>query len=182
MNVQSLRIPELKLIEPDVFGDQRGYFMEVWQARRFAEAGLDMDFVQDNRSRSVRGILRGLHYQIRQPQGKLVSVVRGEVFDVAVDMRHSSPSFGRWVGVSLSDVNKYMLWIPPGFAHGFYVVSDVADLEYKCTDYYAPEHERTVLWNDADLDIDWPLISGEAPQVSHKDAAGIALQQAERYE
>src|SRR5699024_9770081 len=139
-------------------GDQRGYFMEVWQSHRFAQAGLDLNFVQDNRSRSVRGILRGLHYQIRQPQGKLVSVARGQVYDVAVDMRRNSPSFGCWVGVSLSDSNNFMLWVPPGFAHGFYVISEVADFEYKCTDFYAPEHERTVLWNDLDLDIDWPLV------------------------
>lgn len=182
MDVQSLRIPEVKLIEPDVFGDQRGFFMEVWQARRFAEAGLDESFVQDNRSRSTGGTLRGLHYQIRQPQGKLVSVVRGEVYDVAVDLRRSSPTFGDWVGISLSDANQFMLWIPPGFAHGFYVVSDVADFEYKCTDYYAPEHERTVIWNDPDLNIDWPLVAGEPPEVSSKDAAGAPLLEAECYE
>lgn len=182
MDIGSLRIPEVKLIEPDVFGDQRGYFMEAWQAHRFAAAGLDMDFVQDNRSRSTCGVLRGLHYQIRQPQGKLVSVVRGEVYDVAVDMRRNSPTFGRWVGVSLSDANKFMLWIPPGFAHGFYVTSQVADFEYKCTDFYAPEHQRTVLWNDPDLAIDWPLVDGEPPRVSRKDAAGAPLQTAECYQ
>lgn len=182
MKVRSLRIPEVKLIEPDVFGDERGHFMEAWQQRRFTQAGLAMDFVQDNRSRSTGGVLRGLHYQIRQPQGKLVSVVRGEVFDVAVDMRRNAPMFGQWVGVSLSDANHFMLWVPPGFAHGFYVTSDVADLAYKCTDFYAPEHERTLLWNDRELNIDWPLVAGEPPRVSAKDAAGAPLRAAECYQ
>lgn len=182
MRIQRMRIPEVMVVEPDVFEDDRGYFMEAWQAQRFAEAGLDAEFVQDNRSRSVRGILRGLHYQIQRPQGKLVSVTRGEVYDVAVDMRRSSPTFGRWVGMSLSDVNKLMLWVPPGFAHGFYVVSEVVDFEYKCTDYYAPAYERTVAWNDPDLNIDWPLLAGETPLLSRKDAAGEAFRDAECYE
>lgn len=177
-----MRIPAVKVVEPQVFGDDRGFFMETWQARRFADCGLDTDFVQDNRSRSRGGILRGLHYQIRYPQGKLVSVVRGEVYDVAVDMRRSSPTFGQWVGMTLSDANKLMLWVPPGFAHGFYVVSDSADFEYKCTDFYAPEDERTVAWNDPELNIDWPLAAGQAPLVSDKDAAGIAFRDAEHYD
>lgn len=182
MEVRSLRIPAVKVVEPQVFGDDRGFFMETWQARRFADCGLDAEFVQDNRSRSRGGILRGLHYQIQQPQGKLVSVVRGEVYDVAVDMRRSAPTFGQWVGLTLSDQNKLMLWVPPGFAHGFYVVSDSADFEYKCSDYYAPEHERTVLWNDPELDIDWPLLAGQSPLVSDKDAGGAAFCDAEYYD
>lgn len=176
-----MRIPEVKLIEPDVFGDERGYFMETWQARKFTDAGLDVTFVQDNRSRSRGGILRGLHYQVQQPQGKLVSIVHGEVYDVAVDMRVSSPTFGAWVGMTLSDANKFMLWVPPGFAHGFYVISDYADFTYKCSDYYAPEHERTVAWDDPQLNIDWPLLAGETPLVSDKDAAGVAFSEAEYY-
>lgn len=182
MRIRRMRIPEVLVVEPDVFEDERGFFMETWQERRFREAGLDAGFVQDNRSRSVRGILRGLHYQIRQPQGKLLSVVRGEVYDVAVDMRRSSPTFGHWVGMSLSDANKLMLWVPPGFAHGFYVVSDTVDFEYKCTDFYAPEQERTVAWDDPDLNIDWPLLAGESPILSRKDAAGVAFRDAEYYE
>ena len=181
MQVQALRIPEVKVVEPQVFGDERGFFMETWQGRNFADAGMDINFVQDNRSRSSRGTLRGLHYQIEQPQGKLVSVVRGEVYDVAVDMRRSSPNFGKWVGLTLSEVNKLMLWVPPGFAHGFFVTSETADFEYKCSDYYAPEHERTVAWNDPDLNIDWPLREGEVPKVSDKDAEGSLLRNAECY-
>jgi len=181
MQVQALRIPEVKVVEPQVFGDERGFFMETWQGRNFADAGMDIDFVQDNRSRSSRGTLRGLHYQIEQPQGKLVSVVRGEVYDVAVDMRRSSPNFGNWVGLTLSEVNKLMLWVPPGFAHGFFVTSETADFEYKCSNYYAPEHERTVAWNDPDLNIDWPLLEGEVPQVSDKDAAGKLFRNADYY-
>lgn len=181
MQVTPTRIPDVKIVEPNVFGDDRGHFMEVWQRRRYVEAGIDLEFVQDNRSRSSQGILRGLHYQIEQPQGKLVSVVRGEVYDVAVDLRRSSPTFGQWVGLSLSDANHLMLWIPPGFAHGFYVVSETADFEYKCTDFYAPEYERTVLWNDQDLNIDWPLVAGESPIVSGKDAAGDPFRDAECY-
>ncbi|MDN5862624.1 MAG: dTDP-4-dehydrorhamnose 3,5-epimerase [Salinisphaera sp.] len=171
-------IPDVCVVEPQVFGDARGHFMEVWQAQRFARAGLDIDFVQDNRSRSAGGILRGLHYQLERPQGKLVGVVAGEVFDVAVDMRRSSPTFGRWVGVTLSEHNHFMLWVPPGFAHGFYVTSDSADFFYKCSDYYAPEDEHTVVWNDPDLGIDWPLIAGEHPRISDKDADGAAFQNA----
>lgn len=182
MEVRPLHIPDVKVIEPDVFGDDRGFFMETWQERRFGDAGLDVDFVQDNRSRSRGGILRGLHYQIQSPQGKLVSVVRGEVYDVAVDMRASSPTFGQWVGITLSDANKLLLWVPPGFAHGFYVISESADFEYKCSDFYAPEHERTVAWDDPDLNIDWPLVAGESPLISEKDAAGKPFSEAEYFE
>lgn len=176
------KIPEVIIIEPQVFGDERGFFMETWRAERFAEAGITQPFVQDNHSRSRQGILRGLHYQIQQPQGKLVRVVRGEVFDVAVDLRRSSPSFGQWVGVILSEENKKQLWIPPGFAHGFYVVSESADFVYKCTDYYAPEYERSLRWDDPDLAIDWPLVDGRAPQLSDKDAQGLAFSEAEVFE
>lgn len=171
-------IPDVVLIEPQVFADERGFFMETWQRRKFAEAGIDVDFVQDNHSRSVKGTLRGLHYQLPpHAQGKLVRVTVGEVFDVAVDIRRGSPTFGRWVGEYLSAENKRMLWIPPGFAHGFYVTSDVAEFQYKCTDYYAPECERCIRWDDPQLAIAWPL-AGE-PLVSAKDAAGVRLADAE---
>lgn len=182
MQLHETRLPDVHVVEPQVFGDERGYFMEVWQARKFAGCGLDVEFVQDNRSRSAGGILRGLHYQLQQPQGKLVSVIHGEVYDVAVDMRRASPTYGQWVGVTLSGANRLMLWVPPGFAHGFYVTSASADFYYKCTDYYAPEDEHTVAWNDADLDIDWPLPAGQAPVVSAKDAEGAAFKDAEAYE
>jgi dTDP-4-dehydrorhamnose 3,5-epimerase len=176
------RIPEVVLIEPRVFGDARGFFMESWERRKFREGGIDVDFVQDNHSRSAQGVLRGLHYQIRRPQGKLVRVVQGEVFDVAVDLRRSSPTFGQWVGAALSAENKHMLWIPPGFAHGFYVMSpEGADFLYKCTDYYAPELERSVIWNDPDIGIEWPLAGGRAPRLAAKDAAGVPLREAEYF-
>jgi dTDP-4-dehydrorhamnose 3,5-epimerase len=168
------------IIEPKVFGDARGFFMESWNRRAFAACGLDVDFVQDNHSRSQQGVLRGLHYQIKQPQGKLVRVVSGAVFDVAVDLRKSSPSFGRWTGAVLSAENQRMFWIPPGCAHGFLTLSDSADFLYKATDYYAPEHERTLLWNDPALAIDWPL-AGVSPMLAAKDAAGTAFKQAETY-
>jgi dTDP-4-dehydrorhamnose 3,5-epimerase len=177
MEVISTRIPDVKLIKPKVFVDERGFFMEAWQRRKFAEAGIDYDFVQDNHSRSVQGTLRGLHYQIRQPQGKLVRVTHGAAFDVAVDIRKSSPTFGRWVGEYLTAENKRMLWVPPGFAHGFYVTSDVAEFQYKCTDYYAPECERSIRWNDPDLGIAWPL--AHEPLVSAKDQQALPLAQAE---
>jgi len=155
-------IPDVLVIEPKVFGDDRGFFFESFNLRLFREkTGLNPTFVQDNHSRSSRNVLRGLHYQIRQPQGKLVRVVAGEVFDVAVDVRRSSPTFGKWAGTLISAENKRQLWIPPGFAHGFLVLSDSADFLYKTTDYYAPEHERSILWNDPDIGIDWPLL---APQ------------------
>lgn len=180
MEFKPTRLPEVILIEPKVFGDARGYFMETWQQRRFGEAGIHADFVQDNQSRSDKGILRGLHYQIKQPQGKLVRVLQGEVFDVAVDLRRSSPTLGEWVAQRLSSENKNMLWVPPGFAHGFYVLSDFAEFFYKCTDFWAPEHERCILWNDPDLNIDWPL-EGELPILSDKDATGSLFKNAEIY-
>ena len=179
MNVTPTAIPDVLLIEPTVFGDDRGFFMETWQRRRFAEIGIDHDFVQDNYSRSAYGTLRGLHYQIQQPQGKLVWVTSGEVFDVAVDIRKHSPTFGEWVGETLSAGNKHILWIPPGFAHGFCVTSDEADFQYKCTDYYAPSHERAIRWDDPALGIDWPL-TGE-PIVSDKDQRADAFHKAEHF-
>jgi dTDP-4-dehydrorhamnose 3,5-epimerase len=167
------------ILEPKVFGDARGFFFESFNAHRFEQVtGVRADFVQDNHSRSARGVLRGLHYQIRQPQSKLVRVVSGEVFDVAVDLRRSSPTFGRWYGHRLSAENKLQLWIPAGFGHGFVVLSDFADFLYKTTDFWAPEHERCIAWNDPELAIDWPL-DGITPQVSAKDAQGLAFRDAE---
>lgn len=177
MIVTATALPDVLLVEPKVFGDARGFFLESWNAKAFAEAGIPAAFVQDNHSRSPRGVLRGLHYQIRQPQGKLVRVVAGEVFDVAVDLRRASPTFGRWAGERLSADNKRMLWIPPGFAHGFLVLSESADFIYKTTDYYAPEHERVLAWNDADLGIKWPLAG--TPTLAARDAAGARLRDAE---
>lgn len=174
-------IPEVIVVEPQVFGDERGFFMETYHRARFTAAGIDVDFVQDNHSRSLKGTLRGLHYQIQQAQGKLVRVVQGAVFDVAVDMRRSSPTFGQWVGEILSAENKRQMWVPPGFAHGFYVLSDSADFVYKCTALYAPEHERCVRWDDADLAIEWPLSGAAPPLVSAKDAAGAPFRTAECY-
>ena len=182
MNVVPTELPEVLLIEPRVFGDQRGFFMETWSRRAFDEAGIDTgSFVQDNHSRSAKGVLRGLHYQIQQPQGKLVRCTRGAIYDVAVDMRRSSPNFGRWMGRTLSEENKHLLWIPPGFAHGFCVLSDIADFVYKCTDFYAPAHERTLLWSDPAVGIDWPLEAGRPPTVSDKDGAGSLLANADTY-
>ena len=180
MHVETTAIPGLLVIQPKVFRDPRGYFLETFQQQRYRDAGIAAEFVQDNLSRSSQGILRGLHYQIQHPQGKLVQVLRGKVFDVAVDMRRSSPSFGRWAGVRLSAASRAILWIPPGFAHGFYVLSDGAEFLYKATDYYAPEHERTLLWNDPALGIAWPL-SGP-PVLNAKDAAGRPLARAEVYD
>ncbi|HEX4886077.1 MAG TPA: dTDP-4-dehydrorhamnose 3,5-epimerase [Casimicrobiaceae bacterium] len=173
-------IPDVLVVEPTVFGDARGFFMESWNRRAFAQAGLDAQFVQDNHSLSRRGVLRGLHYQIREPQGKLVRVTSGEVFDVAVDLRRSSPTFGRSVGMRLSAQNRLMMWIPPGFAHGFLVLSEAADFLYKTTAYYHPEHDRSLRWDDPALGIDWPL-DGIEPIVSAKDAAAPLLAQAEVY-
>jgi len=170
------------LIEPDVFGDQRGFFMETFQKKVFSEAGISADFVQDNHSGSRQGTLRGLHYQVRQSQGKLVRFVVGEAFDVAVDLRRNSPTFGKWEGVILSAENKRQLWIPEGFAHGFYVLSEWAELVYKASDYYAPQWERTLLWNDPLVGIHWPLIEGIELLISPKDAQGTPLQDAEVYE
>jgi dTDP-4-dehydrorhamnose 3,5-epimerase len=177
MKVTPTRLSEVLLIEPRVFGDARGFFFESWNEREFERAGIRARFVQDNHSRSEKGVLRGLHYQIRQPQGKLVRVTEGEIFDVAVDIRRSSSTFGKWEGARLSARSKSMLWIPVGFAHGFCVLSDFAEVLYKATDFYAPEHERCILWNDSELRIDWPL-SG-VPVLSPKDAAGVRLRDAE---
>ncbi|HSD55459.1 MAG TPA: dTDP-4-dehydrorhamnose 3,5-epimerase [Burkholderiales bacterium] len=177
MIVTPTEIPDVLLLEPKVFGDSRGFFFESWNARAFAEAGIPATFVQDNHSRSPRGVLRGLHYQIVQPQGKLVRVVAGEVFDIAVDLRRASPTFGRWVGERLSGENRRMLWIPPGFGHGFLALSESADFLYKTTDYYAPEHERVIAWNDPDLAIAWPLEG--APTLSARDVAGARFRDAE---
>jgi len=178
MKVTPTDIPDVLVVEPRVFGDARGFFFESWNRRTFAAAGLDVDFVQDNHSRSSRGVLRGLHYQIHHAQGKLVRVIAGEVYDVAVDLRRASPTFGRHVAVTLSADNARMLWVPAGFAHGFCVTSDSADFLYKTTDYWHAEHERTLLWNDPALGIDWPV--GE-PVIAAKDAAGTPLVRAETY-
>ena len=182
MKATRLAIPEVMLLEPKVFGDARGFFLESFNQRAFQQAtGLDVQFVQDNHSRSARGVLRGLHYQLKQPQGKLVRVVRGAVFDVAVDVRRSSPHFGRWVGAELSEQNQHQLWVPAGFAHGFVVLSDSADFLYKTTEYYAPEHERCIAWNDPAIGVEWPLATGgiAAPVLSAKDAAATGLREAE---
>jgi dTDP-4-dehydrorhamnose 3,5-epimerase len=179
MRVEPTAIPDVRLVEPRVFGDARGFFFESWNRRAFAEAGIDAEFVQDNHSRSHRGVLRGLHYQIVHAQGKLVRVTAGEVLDIAVDLRRSSPTFGRHVALALSAENRRMLYIPPGFAHGFLVVSDVAEFLYKTTDYWYPEHERTLLWNDPALGIAWP--AGIVPALAPKDVAGVPLAAAECY-
>ena len=180
MNVTPTRIHDVLLIEPKVFGDERGFFFESYNKRVFEEAtGISTDFVQDNHSRSSKGVLRGLHYQIKQPQGKLVRVVSGEVYDVALDLRKSSATFGQWVGVLLSAENKKQLWIPEGFAHGFVVLSEAAEFLYKTTDYYAPEYERCIRWNDSELSIDWKLQS--EPLVSKKDAEAVVFKNAEYF-
>ena len=178
MKVSATELDGVKLIEPRVFGDDRGFFMESWNARAFAEAGIDAAFVQDNHSRSRKGVLRGLHYQLEHAQGKLVRCAAGEVFDVVVDLRRSSTTFGRAFGVALSSDNRRMLWVPPGFAHGFLVMSEFADFLYKTTDFWYPEHERTLLWNDPALGIHWPVA---APQLAAKDAAGTPLAAADTY-
>jgi dTDP-4-dehydrorhamnose 3,5-epimerase len=175
-------IPDVILVEPQEFCDARGFFMETYEMRQFALGGISTVFVQDNHSGSRQGVLRGLHYQIRQAQGKLVRSVVGEVFDVAVDRRHNSPTLGQWVGMHLSAANKRQLWIPPGFAHGFYVLSEWAEVLYKTTDYYAPEWDRTLLWNDPSVGIAWPLINGQLPTLSEKDARGIALSEADLFD
>ena len=180
MQIKPTALSDVLLIEPKVFGDERGFFFESWNRRAFAAAGIDAEFVQDNHSRSGRGVLRGLHYQIEHAQGKLVRVTEGEVFDVAVDLRRSSAQFGRSVGVVLSATNRRMLWIPPGFAHGFVVLSESAEFLYKATDYWHPQHERTLLWSDPALHIDWPLAG--APTLAAKDAAGMLLADAEVYD
>jgi dTDP-4-dehydrorhamnose 3,5-epimerase len=179
MQFTSTTLPGVILIEPKVFEDERGFFFESYHKRIFEEQKISLDFVQDNHSRSRLGSLRGLHYQIRQPQGKLVRVILGEIYDVAVDLRKSSPTFGGWMGLYLSAQNKKQLYIPPGFAHGFYVNSEWAEVVYKATDYYAPQWERTLLWNDADINISWPLLEGKQLLLSPKDALGLPLYQAE---
>lgn len=181
MKVTSLAIPEVLLLEPQVYGDERGFFYESYNRERFEAAiGRQVDFVQDNHSRSARNVLRGLHYQIRQPQAKLVRVVSGEIFDVAVDIRRASPTFGKWVGERLSADNRLQMWIPEGFAHGFLVLSDAAEVLYKSSDYYAPQHERCIAWNDSELAIDWPLPT--LPTLSARDGQGLPLHTAELFD
>jgi dTDP-4-dehydrorhamnose 3,5-epimerase len=180
MNVIPTAIPDVLILEPKVFGDSRGFFFESFNAQVFREAtGVTAHFVQDNHSRSARGVLRGLHYQIKQPQGKLVRCTQGEVFDVAVDIRRDSPTFGQWVGEILSEENKRQLWVPPGLAHGFLVLSESADFLYKTTEYYAPQHERAILWNDPDLAIEWP--HSQTPLLAAKDAAAALFREAEHF-
>lgn len=174
-------IPDLVIIEPKVFCDARGFFMETWSSSAFAANKINTDFVQDNHSASERGVLRGLHYQITKPQGKIVHVISGEVFDVAVDLRQTSSTFGKWFSVVLSAENKKMLWVPPGFAHGFYVLSQFAELIYKCTNLYAPELERSIIWNDKDLAIKWPLLNGDTPLLSQKDMVENTFKNADYY-
>lgn len=180
MDVIKTAIPDVLIFKPKVWGDERGYFYESFRQQWFDDLGMNISFVQDNQSSSQKNVLRGLHYQIQKPQGKLVRVIAGEVFDVAVDLRKTSPTFGQSVGVHLSDANKLMLWIPPGFAHGFSVVSEHAELYYKCTEYYAPEHDRSLLWNDSKLNIQWPL-KGAEPTLSAKDLAAKRIDDAEVY-
>ncbi|ARD43581.1 dTDP-4-dehydrorhamnose 3,5-epimerase [Colwellia sp. PAMC 21821] len=178
MNYIDTAIADVKIIEPNVFGDERGFFMETFRVDEFTRECAQKTFVQDNHSKSSQGILRGLHYQLKNTQGKLVRVTSGEVYDVAVDMRKSSPTYGQHVGVVLSGENKRQLWVPEGFAHGFYVMSESAEFVYKCTDYYAPEHEVSLLWNDPALNIQWPLVDGKAPLLAAKDEAGLLFKDA----
>lgn len=180
MKIKPTSIPDILVIEPDVHGDHRGFFMETWRKEWFTDLGDDLTFVQDNHSKSVKGTLRGLHYQVKQPQGKFIRVVQGEIFDVVVDLRLASDTFGQWEGVLLSSENKKSLWVPPGFAHGFYVISDTAEITYKCTDYYAAEYERSLLWNDPEIGINWPLLDDEVV-LSEKDAKGSPLAECETY-
>ncbi|MBZ6387066.1 MULTISPECIES: dTDP-4-dehydrorhamnose 3,5-epimerase [Pantoea] len=178
MKVINTDIADVKIIEPAVFGDERGFFMETWQQKKFEELVCPRQFVQDNHSKSAKGILRGMHYQTENTQGKLVRVIAGEVYDVAVDMRRSSPTFGKWVGVILSAENKRQLWVPEGFAHGFYVTSESAEFVYKCTNYYNPAAEHSLLWNDDSIGIEWPIANGEVPLLSAKDKEGKSFQSA----
>jgi dTDP-4-dehydrorhamnose 3,5-epimerase len=179
MEFHPTAIPDVVLIKPRVFGDERGFFLESWQEEKFSAAGIDARFVQDNHSRSARHTLRGLHYQVRKTQGKLVRVTSGAAYDVVVDVRRSSATFGRWIGVELSAANRQILWVPSGFAHGFLALAEGTEFVYKCTDYYAPEFERSLAWNDPDLAISWPLQPGETPILSPKDAAGVRFRDAE---
>lgn len=182
MNYLATAIPDVKIIEPKVFGDERGFFMETFRVDEFTKQCTERSFVQDNHSKSSHGILRGLHYQLKNTQGKLVRVTSGEVYDVAVDMRKSSPTYGHHVAVVLSGENKRQLWVPDGFAHGFYVMSDSAEFVYKCTDYYSPEHEVSLLWNDPALNIQWPLVDGKLPSLSAKDELGLLFKDAPSFE
>ena len=182
MKFTPAQLPEILIIEPEVFVDERGFFMEVFRTKEYAEAGIAGSFVQDNHSASKRGVLRGLHYQVIRPQGKLVRVIAGEIFDVAVDLRKSSPNFGKWAGVILSSTNKSQLWIPEGFAHGFYAMSEWAEVTYKATNYYVAEWERAVLWSDPSLGIKWPLVDGRTPIVSEKDTRGKLLTEADLFD
>ncbi|MFC2064117.1 dTDP-4-dehydrorhamnose 3,5-epimerase [Chloroflexota bacterium] len=181
MEIQQTAIPDVLLIKPQVYKDDRGFFIETYHSQKFLELGIP-GFVQDNHSRSNKRVLRGLHYQIKQPQGKLVRVVYGEVFDVVVDIRRSSKSFGKWVGQILSSENKLQLWVPPGFAHGYYVISESADFLYKTTDFYSPEWERTILWNDPDLSINWPIPGDELPIISSRDLNGMPMTNADLFD
>jgi dTDP-4-dehydrorhamnose 3,5-epimerase len=182
MEIRKTKIPAVFVIEPQVFEDERGFFIETYQVKKFAELGIKWAFVQDNHSGSRKGTLRGLHYQIRQPQGKLIRVISGEIFDVVVDLRKKSATFGKWEGEYLSEQNRLQLWVPQGFAHGFYVLSEWAEVVYKTTDYYAPEWERTLLWNDPAIGVSWPLRNGEKPLLSPKDAQGSCLTEADLFE
>ena len=182
MKLIPTRIPDVVVVEPQVFGDERGFFMETFRASVMDELTGGKPFVQDNHSKSTQGILRGLHYQMQNTQGKLVRAVAGGVFDVAVDMRRSSPTFGQWVGEILSAENKRQLWVPEGFAHGFYVLSESAEFVYKCTDYYAPEYDRSLLWNDPEIGIEWPLVNGQPPMLSAKDEAGKRFAEADTFD
>jgi len=180
INLIKTSIPDVQIIQPKLYGDHRGFFMETWRDEWAEELGNTIHLVQDNHSKSAQGTLRGLHYQIKDPQGKLIRAIRGEIYDAVVDMRQGSKTFGRWEGVILSEDNRKSLWVPPGFAHGFYVISDTAEIIYKCTDYYAPEHERCLLWNDPEIGINWPLQDKEI-LISDKDAAGMPFAQSEYY-
>lgn len=182
MQFEPTAIPDVVLIKPQIYGDLRGFFMETYRKNLFQEMGIQVDFVQDNHSGSKRGTLRGLHYQIQQPQGKLIRVVAGEIYDVVVDLRRSAPTFSEWIGTHLSEENRYQLWVPVGFAHGFYVLSDWAEVVYKTTDYYAPKWERCLLWNDPQIGIQWPLAKDTKPIVSQKDSRGIPLDKADLFD
>jgi len=182
MNTLPTNLNDCVVLEPIVHGDERGFFIESWNSRTFEEMGLNVGFVQDNHSRSSRGVLRGLHYQLNTPQGKLVRVTRGSVFDAVVDLRRSSSTFGEWFGVELSEQNKRMLWVPPGFAHGFLVMSEIADFQYKCTEYYSPRDDRGIRWNDPDIGIEWPITNGIEPTLSEKDGSAPFMSDAETFE
>lgn len=182
MNISPTNLNDCVVLDPIVHGDERGFFIESWNSRTFEEAGLNIEFVQDNHSRSARGVLRGLHFQVNTPQGKLVRVTRGSVYDAVVDLRRSSSTFGDWFGLELSEQNQRMLWVPPGFAHGFLVLSETADFQYKCTEYYSPRDDRGIRWNDPEIGIEWPLVDGIEPTLSEKDGAAPFLSDAETFE